>query len=157
MLLLGFRLLFTALFFHMHSSSKALCTVVKKYPLRLHVALAGPLQFDGEHRQQSNIRGCMDVISPLAATIAEEASSHRNVSRTRFDWSRRNAYIRAVHEACALVAHWSRFPVNTLLTISRHTVLICILILRFGPYWTAWALILVAVPACVPTELAHYF
>lgn len=65
-----------------------------------------------------------------------------STSLFQFDWLRRNACIRAVHEACALDAYSLVSPVNTLLVISRHTVLICILTPILGPYWTTSGLVL---------------
>jgi hypothetical protein len=67
-----------------------------------------------------------------------------STSLVQFNWLRRNACIRAAHEACALDAYSLVFPVNTLPVISRHTVLICILTPMPGPYWTTTGLVLVA-------------
>jgi hypothetical protein len=67
-----------------------------------------------------------------------------STSLFQFDWLRRNACIRAVHEACALDAYSLVSPVNTLLAISRHTVLICILTPMLDPYWTTSGIVLVA-------------
>ena len=54
---------------------------------------------------------------------------------------------------CALVAYSLVSPVNTLLVISRHTVLICILTPMPGPYWTTSGLVAVAHRVRLPTEL----
>lgn len=53
--------LFTALCIYMHSSSKALYTGLSRIHFRLQVALAGPLQFDGEQttaKQHLRLHGC---------------------------------------------------------------------------------------------------
>jgi hypothetical protein len=82
----------------------------------------------------------------------------RSYSLEEYDWPRRNTYVRAVHEACALVAHCLVSVVKTLLPISRHTVLICILTPIFGPYWTSSGLILVALrPASLPSLRTMHF